>query len=51
MIDLEILAIIIVCSIVIGIAALVMNKTNYDREVDDLEQIKYLSEYRKRKKK
>ncbi len=47
----EILAIIIVCSIAIGIAVLVMNKTNYDREIDDLEQIEYLSEYRKRKKK
>lgn len=51
MIELEILAVIIVCSIAIGIATLVMNKTNYDGEVDDLEQIEYLSEYRKRKKK
>lgn len=48
---LEILAIIIVCLIVTGVAALVMKKTDYDRKADDLEQIEYLSEYRKRKKK
>lgn len=51
MIELEILALIIVCLIATGAATLVMNRTDYDREVDDLEQMKYLSEYRKRKKK